>query len=119
LEGRPLAERIASLMLAKKADHVLIMDLHGITTMTDYFVLGSADSELQINAIMKHVVEQLEQESARPWHIEGTNASSWVLLDFVDVVVHLFKPETRAFYSLERLWGDAEFIEIKDENEAP
>jgi ribosome-associated protein len=106
-------------MLEKKGEEIVIMDLRKLTSMTDYFVLCSADSDVQIKAIMEHIREQLGSESVSPWHVEGTQESSWLLLDFVDVVAHIFRPETRSFYSLERLWGDAKFTEIKDENETP
>jgi ribosome-associated protein len=116
LESKALAERIGQLLLEKKAADIIIMDLRDLASFTDYFVIGSVDTDIQAKAVMDHLEEQLQaQEAVKPWHVEGGSGSSWVLLDFVDVVVHLFRPEARAFYALEKLWGDADITEIHDE----
>jgi ribosome-associated protein len=115
LESHELAKRIARLAWEKKGTDLVIMDLRQLTSITDYFVLCSVDSENQARAIMDHLAEQLRSESVRPWHVEGTSGSKWLLLDFVEVVVHLFRPDARTFYGLERLWGDAEIQEITDQ----
>ncbi|MBN1998570.1 ribosome silencing factor [candidate division KSB1 bacterium] len=112
-----LAQKIAQLILEKKGSDVVILDLKKLKAVTDFFVICSADSDIQVKAITRHVKDELIFESIRPWHIEKTNNFTWVLMDFVDVVVHIFQPDTRRFYGLERLWGDAKFYEIKDENE--
>ena len=117
MEGRELAFRIAELILEKKGENVVIQDLRKITSMTDFFVMCTAEVDVHAKAIMDHIKDQLIYQSIKPWHTEGNSQNGWILLDFVDVVVHIFKPESRAFYSLERLWGDAEIIEIKDEND--
>jgi len=117
LNSNELANIIAQLMLAKKGTDVYIMDLQGLTTITDYFVICSAESDVQVKAIKDHITEQLRLHAVKPWHVEGEEAMHWVLLDFVDVVVHIFQPETRQFYSLERLWGDAKITEVTDEDE--
>lgn len=104
-------------MLEKKADNVVIQDLRGVTSMADFFVVCSVDVDVQGKAILEHIKDQLVFQSVRPWHTEGNAQSSWILLDFVDVVVHIFKREARDFYGLERLWGDAKIIEIKDDHE--
>jgi len=116
LDAEQLARYIANLTLEKKAEDVKILDLHDITTITDYFVICSGDSEIQVKAISDFILESLKQQKIKVWHSEGYQALSWVLLDLVDVVVHIFKPEIREYYALEKLWGDAKFIEIKDEN---
>ena len=90
------------------------MDLRGLTTMADYFVVCSADSDVQIRAIAAAVDEGMQQKGAAAWHKES-GSSSWVLLDFVDVVVHIFHRNTRAFYNLEKLWGDARIRRVADE----
>ncbi len=109
-----LAERTARLIWEKKGADILIMDLRRLTTITDYFVIASVDTDIQARAIVNHLEEQLRPEGVRPWHVEGTMESEWILIDYVDVVVHLFRPQTRAFYNLERLWGDAEIEEITE-----
>ena len=116
MEAEQLARHIARLSFEKKAADVTIMDLRELTTITDYFVICSGDSDFQVKAITDHIIERLKQEGIQVWHTEGYQALNWVLLDLVDVVIHIFKPEIRAYYALERLWGDAKFIEVKDEN---
>lgn len=108
-----LAYKIAKLTLTKKAYDVQILDLRKLTTITDYFVICSGDSDTQVKAIVDAVVEGLEKENIKVWHIEGYSNLRWVLLDYVDVVVHVFQRESREFYSLENLWGDAEIREVR------
>jgi ribosome-associated protein len=107
LTPQQLAERAASLALDKKAHDVVLLDLRKLTTAVDWFVILSADSETQVLAIADHIVESLGREGVRAWHVEGQESRRWVLVDFVDVVVHVFHERTREFYSLESLWGDA------------
>ncbi len=116
MNSQELARLIAELSLEKKAENVKILNLSDITTITDYFVICSADSEMQVKAICDHIVEKMEQRHVKVWHTEGYQSSNWVLLDLVDVVVHIFKPEIRQYYALEKLWGDAEIIEVTDEH---
>ena len=119
MREKQLAEAIAQLILEKKGSEILILDVRGLTSIADYFVIGSADTDIQVKAIVGHIKEQLLDQSIKPWHTEGFHTLSWVLLDFVDVVVHIFQRQTREFYGLERLWGDARISEIKEENETP
>jgi ribosome-associated protein len=102
-----LARRIAQLALEKKAESVLLLDLHGLSSACDYFVLATGLSELQVKAVAEHIEETLAGESVRPWHVEGRHHRRWILLDYVDVVVHLFHKDARDFYRLENLWADA------------
>jgi len=118
MQSLELARLVSRLILEKKGGDVVIMDMKKLTTMTDYFVVGTADSTVQIKAILEHIQEKLGDESIIPWHVEGVGVLTWVLLDFIDVVVHLFQPDTREFYGLERLWGDAEIHTVKDMDEA-
>ena len=112
---KTLALKIADLALDKRAEEVRIMKLIGLTTIADYFVICSGASDTQVKAICDHIVDQLKKEKVRPWHREGYSNLRWVLLDYVEVVVHIFQPEVREFYSLERIWGDAPVTEITDE----
>jgi ribosome-associated protein len=109
-----LAKEIARLALTKKAADVVIMDLRGLTSVADFFVVCSGDSDPQIRAIADAVDEGLELKGAAVWHKES-GSPNWVLLDYVDVVVHVFHKTTRAFYSLEKLWGDAKIQRVEDE----
>jgi ribosome-associated protein len=91
----------------KKAFDILVMDLRGLSSVTDYFVLCSGASTTQVGAVMDGVGQALAAIGVHPSHIEGLAASTWVLMDYGDVVVHIFEAQTRTYYGLERLWGDA------------
>lgn len=108
------AAAIARLTLTKKAYDVAVLDLRGLTTMADFFVVCSADSEPQIRAIADAVEEGMEERGEAPWHKEA-GSPNWVLLDYVDVVLHIFHKDARTFYSLDKLWGDAVITAVTDE----
>jgi ribosome-associated protein len=115
LTSAQLAERIAHLALEKKARDILILDVHELTSATDRFVLMTADSDTQVKAVADHLTEKLKAEGVRCWHVEGLEGRKWVLLDYVDVVVHVFYSETRDFYAVEGLWGDAPAVRVQDD----
>ena len=96
----------------KKADDVVLLDLRQAAGFADYFLICSGGNPRQIRAIADAIMEALASDGARPAHVEGYQRSEWILLDYFDFVVHIFSPETRLFYSLERLWGNAERVEI-------
>ena len=100
-------QRAVELALERKASDVVVLDLRGISTATDYFVIASGNSDVQVKAIADHVRDELKKDSVRPEHLEGLRGGRWVLMDYVDFVVHVFHPQARGFYQLERLWGDA------------
>ncbi len=100
--------------LDKKAIDVVVLDLRNTPAFTDHFVLCSGLNQRQVKAIADAVEEALRAVKVRPAHIEGYDRADWILMDFFTFIVHIFTPQTRAFYSLERLWGDAERIEVKD-----
>lgn len=106
------AMRAASLCLDMKANDVVLLDLRGVTDMTDYFVIASGTSDTHVRAIGEHLISELKKESVRVHHVEGVQQGRWVLLDFVDFVVHVFHPTLRSFYQIERLWSDAEAVPI-------
>jgi ribosome-associated protein len=114
LNSKKFAIKIANLIFNKKGFDVNILDLRKLATFADYFVICSADSDTQVKAIADEIDKNLKDEGIRCWHKEGFMALSWVLLDYVDVVVHIFKKESREFYNIEKLWGDAPTIEVKD-----
>ena len=89
------------------ARDMVALDLRGLNDATDWFVIASGTSDAHVRGIANAVLRKLETAGARAHHVEGLPSGRWVLLDFVDVVVHLFHPEARAFYQLERLWNDA------------
>jgi ribosome-associated protein len=99
--------------LAKKAESMLVLDLQGISGIADYFVICCGNSTTQIRTIADAVEGTLKAEGFRVFHREGLPESGWLLLDYGDVIVHIFLPETRDFYALERLWGDAPELPIE------
>jgi ribosome-associated protein len=113
-----LAKHIADLALTKKAEDVVLMNLRGLSSVTDFFVVCSADSDIQVRAIAAAVEDGLKLRGERPYQVERGSAN-WVVVDYVDVVLHVFHKNTRPFYNLEKLWGDAVITEVKDTPPAP
>lgn len=102
-------------MLDKKALDVQILHVAPLTSVADYLVIGSAESDRQTRAVADYVAEVLARVGERPLNIEGTTSGQWVLLDFGDIVAHVFRQDSRLHYALERLWGDAKRIHIPEE----
>ncbi len=92
---------------AKKAFNIVILDLRKLTYITDYFVICSGGSTTQVSAIAEEVARVLAQSGIHPSHVEGQSEATWVLMDYGDVVVHIFDEQTRAFYTLEKLWSES------------
>ncbi len=114
-DGLALAQDAVRLALDKKASDPVLLDLRELQAVSDYFVIVSAASEVQVKAIADHIEDSLrEAKGPKPWHAEGREGRQWMLLDYIDVVVHVFHERTREYYLLERLWGDARKIEIAD-----
>lgn len=112
----PLAvRRAAELARELKGRDVVTLDLRGISSATDFFLLASGRSDVQVRAIAEHVVEELRKEGVRPEHVEGLQGGRWVLVDYIDFVVHVFHPHARDFYQLESLWGDAPRWTVADD----
>ena len=107
------AKKIAQLMLDKKATNVDIIDVRKITSLTDFFVICTSESEPQSKAIHNYVKDELAKIGLKPWHSEGFENLKWVLLDYVDIVVHVFSKETREFYEFERLLADAKITRVE------
>ena len=116
-DSRQIALLAAQKLAAKKGEAVLMLDLRRFDIGCDFFVLATGKSDIHVRALTEAVEEALEEaHGLRPWHVEGTPGARWVLMDYVDIVVHIFQREAREFYMLERLWGDApsELIESED-----
>jgi ribosome-associated protein len=105
-------QRAAALCVDRKANDVLLLNLKPLTDMTDYFVIASGTSDTHVRGLAEHVAAELKKDGITVYHIEGLAQGRWVLLDYVDFVVHIFHPTLRAFYQLERLWGDAEIMPV-------
>ncbi len=111
-----LSETIVKGMLEKKAADIVVMDLRKVkNSIADFFVICSGNSDKQIDAIADSIDQEVFKAlKENVWHSEGKNNKEWMLLDYVDVVAHVFRKDRREFYSLERLWGDADIREIKE-----
>ncbi len=107
VDARRALRCVTEALLDRKAVDPLVLDLRGLTAATDYFVIVSGTSDAHVRGMAEHVMEALAPEGLSPHHVEGLGQGRWVLLDYVDFVVHVFHPELREFYQLERLWGDA------------
>lgn len=112
VRGEQLLKLAAQAAASKKAVDMVGLDLAGLEGVADYFLICSGTSEPQVKAIAEAVEDQLRAAGAKPWHVEGREFRRWVLLDFVDVVVHVFHEKTREYYLLERLWGDARRVDL-------
>ena len=113
-----LAQRAAALCLDLKANDVVVLDVRGVTDMTDFFVIASGTSDTHVRSVAEHVLEELRREGTRAHHVEGVQQGRWVLLDYVDMVVHIFHPTLREFYQLERLWSDAAVVAVDQQQGA-
>lgn len=116
-KAKRLTKRAAELALTKKAENVVSLDLRGLSTSCDFFLICEGGSDVQVRAIAGGIKDGLKEEGQQVWHVEGMESKRWVLLDYVDVVVHVFDQETRKYYQLERLWGDAKIEEFRDEED--
>ncbi len=114
LSSRELAQHAARLALTKKGFDVRILKLKDISSVCDYFVIVSGEADVQVKAIGRAVEEGLREQGIKPFQSEGQDRGNWILLDYVDVVVHVFYEPTRKHYQLERLWGDAPVEELTD-----
>jgi ribosome-associated protein len=111
-----LAAHAVEAVLDKKGHDITVMDMRSVSGVADLFVVCTGDSDLQVKAIADSVQDRIRNRcSERPWHVEGYEHQQWVLIDYVDLVVHIFSPEKRLFYALERLWGDAPVERVPDE----
>ena len=99
----------------RQAGDITILDLRHISSATDFFVIVTGRSDMQVRAIADHILDSAKDDGNRPDHVEGLKEGRWVLLDYIDYVVHVFHPTVRDFYRLEALWGDAESIVIGDD----
>lgn len=118
ISSSELSELIVQGMLEKKASNVVVMDLREVkNSIADYFVLCSGNSDTQIDAISDSVEEEVHKHiKQNPWKREGKQNNEWIIIDYVDVVAHVFNKEKRSFYGLEELWGDAKITNIESEN---
>jgi ribosome-associated protein len=106
-QAKLLAERIAKIADDKKGNDIVLLNMQGLSFVTDYFVIVSADNKILVKAIADYIEDGLAKDNVFPVHKEGYSDGNWVLMDFGDVVVHIFLEQERDFYNLEQLWADA------------
>jgi ribosome-associated protein len=116
INSEELSDAIVKGMQEKKAADIVVMDLRKVkNAVADFFVICSGNSDKQLDAIADSVDEEVYKAlKENPWHTEGKNNKEWMLLDYINVVAHVFRKDRREFYALERLWGDADIIEIEN-----
>jgi ribosome-associated protein len=112
--SKNLAKVLANAALSKKAFDITILDLRKLTTMTDYFVVCSVDSDTQARAVADEIKNESLEKGETSVRKEGYSEGRWILMDYMDVVVHVFHKEMREFYNLEKLWGDAKMEYVSD-----
>lgn len=99
--------------LERNAREPVVLDLRGLSDVTDYFLIATGDSDTHARAISENILEKMRERDIRPVGVEGTSNARWILMDFVELIVHVFLDEVRDFYRLERLWGDAPTFELE------
>jgi ribosome-associated protein len=114
---KTLARQCAELMISKKGKDVRVLDIRGLTDISDFFVICSADSDTQLKAIADAVSDGMAKVGIKPWRSEGWQGGQWIIIDFVEVVCHILYREAREFYNIERLWADAKVEKIEDVEE--
>ncbi len=116
MESHEFARIVADLILSKKGYDIKLFDLRKLSPIADFFVICSADSDIQVKAIADEIDKKLRDIGIKCYFKEGYDSLNWVLLDYFDVVVHIFRKESRMFYNLEKLWGDAPVEEIEEDD---
>ncbi len=96
----------------KKASDIVVLDMRGVASFTDYFLICSGESDTQIRAIVDAIIGEMKKRKVKVWHVEGYEDAKWVLLDYGDIVIHIFHPEIRQFYQIEKLWADAPLLPL-------
>ena len=112
MESREIAVTVAGLLDDKKARDIKLLDISALTTIAEYFVICTGGSTTQVKALADNVTEKMDEKGVKALRCEGYNSCDWILIDYGDVVVHIFKDDMRSFYNLDHLWGDAENIQI-------
>ena len=119
MDSKTLAIEIAKILDKKKAQDVRVLKVESLTVLTDYFVIASGTSTTQVAALADEVDFELSQKGIKPYNTEGFDSKNWVLLDYSNVIVHVFVPNTRTYYDLEHLWADAKELPAEEWEEKP
>ncbi|MCS7171193.1 MAG: ribosome silencing factor [Aquificaceae bacterium] len=111
-DSRELLKAIKNILEEKKAEDVVVLDVSKHTNIADYFIIATANSSVHAKALLKHLLEELEKRRVRPDHVEGKEESGWILVDLIDIIVHVFLKEWRGYYDLEWLYSNAERLNL-------
>ena len=115
MDNKKLINKITELILDKHGSEIKIINVSKLTSLTDYFIICSSDSNPKTKALLNHIVDNIKNEfDIKPLNSEGIENLDWVLLDYINIVVNIFSPEKRNYYNIEKLWGDAEITIIKE-----
>lgn len=114
MESRELAKIAYNALDEKKGINISIIDISEISTLADYFIIAGDNNENQVKALANSVEEEMYKVDCKPKHIEGFDNANWILMDFSDIIVHVFNEEDRLFYDLERIWRDGKHLEVTD-----
>ena len=115
MDNKKLINRITDLILDKHGSEIKIINVSKLTSLTDYFIICSSDSNPKTKALINHIIDNIKNEfDLKPLNSEGIENLNWVLLDYINIVVNIFSPEKRNYYNIEKLWGDAEITVIKE-----
>jgi len=115
MNSRELAQNAARLGWQKKGDNIVILDLRELSDVADYFVILTGESDIHVKSLADFIERELRDEKIKPVHKEGYRYLNWVLLDYVDVIVHIFKSDAREYYGLEQLWSDAKLTQWNED----
>ena len=113
-EIKNTVDKIVDLMQDKKVKDITVLNVKKLTSLTDYFILCTSESTPQTKAVMDHIYKNMREEGFRPNNLEDTKSLEWVAMDYFNIVIHIFNEETRNYYQVERLWGDAEIRNIDE-----
>jgi len=114
MQSKELVKEIHSVLDSKKAERITVLDIGKLTTLGDYFIIASGSSTTQVKALAGLIEDRLSSLGMEPKRVEGESSAMWILMDYYDVIVHIFYNETRDFYGLERLWADAVEVDIDE-----
>lgn len=107
-------ESIINFIMEKKGEDIAVLDLRGISSVSDFFIITTGNSNIHVKAICDEICEEMKKKNKTiPWHVEGSEAQRWILIDYVDIVVHIFDSDARLYYSIEKLWKDAKSRQIE------
>jgi ribosome-associated protein len=112
-EPESLLNTIGQTLFDKKGFNILALDVKGISTLTDYFVIAEGNVDRHVIALAKEIVKKLKEQEIYPSHIEGLEQGDWIVVDYMEIVVHIFKPGFREKYRLEELWNDGKIVDLK------